>query len=70
MTARRVAWRRSDEVQADEHCALTLRASGLSLVGTILGAEAGLPVRIEYLVLTDPAGLTTAVHVRDLRGFE
>jgi len=70
MTTRRVAWRRTDEVEADEHCTLTLRDTGLSLVGTVLGAESGLPVRIEYRVLTDRAGLTTAVHVRDLRGFE
>jgi len=70
MTTRRVAWRRSDEVATDEHCTLNLRDSGLSLVGTVLGAEGSLPVRIEYRVLTDGAGLTTAVHVRDLRGFE
>lgn len=70
MTTRRVAWRRSDEVEADEHCTLTLRDTGLSLVGTVLGAEAGSPVRIEYRVLADRAGMTTAVHVRDLRGFE
>jgi hypothetical protein len=70
MTTRRVAWRRSDEVVTDEHCTLTLRDSGLSLVGTVLGAEAGLPVRIEYRVLADAAGVTTAAHVRDLRGFE
>lgn len=70
MTTIRVAWRRSDEVQADEQCTFSQRASGLSLVGTIIGAEAGLPIRVEYRVLTDPAGLTTAVHVRDLRGFE
>lgn len=69
MTTRRVAWRRSGEVEADEHCTVAARDSGLSLVGTVLGAEAGLPVRIEYRVLTDAAGLTTAVHVRDLRGF-
>ena len=69
MTTRRVAWRRSDEVEADEHCTLTLRDTGLSLMGTVLGAEGGLPVRIEYRVLTDRAGMTTAVHVRDLRGF-
>ena len=70
MTTRRVAWRRSDEVATDEHCTLTVRDGGLSLVGTVLGAEAGSPVRIEYRVLADGAGLTTAAHVRDLRGFE
>ena len=70
MTIRRVAWRRSDELAADEHCTLTLRGSGLSLIGTVLGAEDGRPVRIEYRVLTDADGLTRAVHVRDLRGFE
>jgi hypothetical protein len=70
MTTRRVAWRRSDEVETDEHCTLTLRDSGLSLVGTVLGAEGGVPVRVEYRVMTDRAGVTTAVHVRDLRGFE
>jgi uncharacterized protein len=70
MTTRRVAWRRSDEVETDEHCTLTVRDGGLSLVGTVLGAEGGVPVRIEYRVLADGAGLTTAAHVRDLRGFE
>ena len=70
MTTRRVAWRRSDEVETDEHCTLSRRDSGLSLVGTVLGSEGGVPVRVEYRVLTDPAGFTTAVHVRDLRGFE
>ena len=70
MTTRRVAWRRSDEVETDEHCTLTLRDGGLSLVGTVLGAESGVPVRIEYRVLADGAGMTTAAHVRDLRGFE
>jgi len=70
MTTRRVAWRRSDEVEADELCTLTVRDNGLSLVGTVLGAEEGRPVRVEYRVLADRAGLTTAAHVRDLRGFE
>jgi hypothetical protein len=70
MTTRRVAWRRSDEVETDEHCTLTLRDVGLSLVGTVLGAEGGVPVRIEYRVFADGTGLTTAAHVRDLRGFE
>ena len=70
MTTIRVAWRRSDEVVTDEHCTLTLRDSGLSLVGTVLGSEGGTPVRVEYRVLTDGAGVTTAAHVRDLRGFE
>jgi hypothetical protein len=70
MTTRRVAWRRSDEVDADELCTLTVRDNGLSLVGTVLGAEEGRPVRVEYRVLADRAGLTTAAHVRDLRGFE
>ena len=41
MTTRRVAWRRSDEIATDEHCTLTVRDGGLSLVGTVLGAEAG-----------------------------
>jgi len=65
-----VTWRRTDEILADEHCTLSVRDSGLSLIGTVLGAEAGVPVRTEYRVLTDTAGSTTAVHVRDLRGFE
>lgn len=70
MTTRRVAWRRSDEVETDEHATVTIRDTGLSLVGTVLGAEAGAPVRIEYRVMTEGSGLTTAAHVRDLRGFE
>ena len=70
MGTRRVTWRRSDEVETDEHATLTLRDTGLSLVGTVLGAESGLPLRIEYRVIADGAGLTTAAHVRDLRGFE
>ena len=46
-----------------------MREGGLSLIGTILGAEGGLPTRIEYQVFADGSGFTTAVHVRDLRGF-
>jgi hypothetical protein len=65
-----VAWRRTDEVLADEHCELAVRGGGLSLIGTVLGSEGGVPVRIEYRVLADGAGLTSAVHVRDLRGFD
>ena len=70
MTTRRVAWRRSDDVETDEHCTLAVRDVGLSLVGTVLGADGGVPVRIEYRVFADASGLTTAAHVRDLRGFE
>ena len=70
MTTTRVAWRRSDEVQADEVCTLTVRDGGLSLVGTVLGAEDGRPMRVEYRVLANPSGTTDAAHVRDLRGFE
>jgi hypothetical protein len=65
-----VAWRRTDEILADEHCTLTVRDSGLSLIGTVLGSHDGVPVRTEYRVLADGAGFTTAVHVRDLRGFD
>ncbi|HUP53958.1 MAG TPA: putative glycolipid-binding domain-containing protein [Methylomirabilota bacterium] len=70
MTTRRVAWRRTDEILADEHCTLAVRGGGLSLIGTVLGSEDGVPVRTEYRVLADGAGLTSAVHVRDLRGFD
>ncbi len=70
MTTRRVVWRRSDALPGDEHCTLTTRDAGLSLVGTVIGAEGGVPFRIEYRVLSDGAGLTTAAHIRDLRGFE
>jgi len=65
-----MTWRRSDEVETDEHCTASIRDSGLSLVGTVIGAEGARPVRVEYRVLTDSKGLTTAAHVRDLRGFE
>jgi uncharacterized protein len=70
MTTTRVAWRRSDEVEADEFCTLTLRDGGLSMVGTVIGAEAGRPIRIEYRILADARGFTTAAHVRQLTGFE
>lgn len=69
MTTQRVSWHRSDEIPSDEQCTITVRDSGLSLVGTVLGADEGVPFRVEYRVLTDAAGATTAVHVRDLRGF-
>lgn len=49
---------------------MTVRDAGLSLVGTVIGAEGGAPIRIEYRVLADGGGLTTAAHVRQLRGFE
>jgi hypothetical protein len=70
MTTTRVAWRRSDEIEADEFCTLSVRDAGLSLVGTVLGAESGQPIRIEYRVLADARGFTTAAHVRELRGFD
>ena len=70
MSTRRVAWRRSDEILTDELCTMTLRDSGLSLVGTVLGGDGGVPIRIEYRVFAGTDGLTTAVHVRDLRAFE
>jgi hypothetical protein len=70
MTTRRVSWRRSDEIETDEHATLTIRDTGLSFVGTVLGAESGVPIRIEYRVMTSGSGMTTAVHVRDLRGFD
>ena len=70
MATRRITWRRTDEIETDEHATLTVRDTGLSLVGTVLGADAGIPLRTEYRVITDGAGLTTAAHVRDLRGFE
>jgi uncharacterized protein len=69
MTTRRAAWRRSDEIETDELCTLTLRDNGYSMVGTVLGADARAPLRVEYQVLVDRAGLTTAAHVRELRGF-
>jgi hypothetical protein len=68
-SVRRLAWRRSGRVEVDEHCTVYQHAAGLSLKGTVLGAEDGLPVRVEYTVLTDADGLTTEVHVTDLRGF-
>ncbi len=70
MTTRRVAWRRSDEIEADELCTLTVRDNGLSLVGTVIGADAGRPLRVEYRVFAEPAGTTTAVYVRQWLGFE
>lgn len=69
MSTRRISWRRTDEVRTDEHCTVAVRDGGLSLVGTVLGADGGLPVRVEYRVFADGSGATTAVHVRDSRGF-
>src|SRR6478752_2249969 len=40
MTSRRVSWRRSDEVLADELCTLSVRPSGLSMRWTVDGAPA------------------------------
>ncbi len=69
MTSTRVTWRRTDEVVTDEHCTLAVRAGGLSLIGTVIGADQGDPIRIEYRVVADGAGLTTAAHIRQVRGF-
>lgn len=70
MATQRVTWRRTDELATDEHATLTVRDSGLALVGTIIGADGGVPIRVEYRLMTDGAGLTTGVHVRQLRAFE
>ncbi|MCB2175718.1 MAG: putative glycolipid-binding domain-containing protein [Actinomycetales bacterium] len=68
MTTRLVAWRQSGATQADEHCRLDLRASGVSLEGTVLGAQGGIPVRAQYRVIAGSDGLTATVHVRFHRG--
>jgi hypothetical protein len=65
-----MAWRRTDAIETDEQCTFSVRPGGMSLVGTVIGAEGGQPIRIEYRVMADAAGMTTAAHVRDLRGFE
>lgn len=70
MTTTRIAWRRSGEIEAHEHCTVSVRDSGLSLIGTVLGVDAGIPVRIEYRVMADATGFTTAAHVRQVHGFE
>jgi uncharacterized protein len=70
MATRRVSWRRTDEIETDEHATLTIRDTGLSLVGTVIGADGGVPLRVEYRILTDGNGMTTAAHIRDMRGFE
>jgi hypothetical protein len=70
VTTKRVSWRRSDEVEADEWCTLVVRDAGFSLVGTVIGAQAGVPLRVEYRVFAEPNGPTTAVHVRQWHGFE
>jgi hypothetical protein len=70
VTTRRVSWRRTDEIESDEWATLAIRDNGLSLVGTVVGAIETRPLRVEYRVLADPAGVTTAVHVRQWHGFE
>ena len=49
MTTRRVSWRRSDEVRADEHCTITFRDAGVSLVGTVLVALLYLALNAVFL---------------------
>ena len=58
----------SGATQADEHCRVDIHATGLSLHGTVLGAESGTPVRAEYHVVADSTCLSTTVHVRFQRG--
>ena len=67
-TTRLVAWRQSGTVEADEHCRLDVRASGVSLEGTVLGAQEGTPIRARYQVIAGRDGLTTTVRVRIQRG--
>jgi hypothetical protein len=69
-STRRLAWRCSGRAEVDEHCTVDRHAAGLSLKGIVLGAEDHVPVHVEYTVLTDAEGLTTEVHVTDLRGFQ
>jgi hypothetical protein len=66
----RLAWHRAGPAAFHEHCTLEVRSSGLSMTGTVLGAEHDLPVRVDYSVATDDAGFTTAVHVTDQQGFQ
>ncbi|HSO38824.1 MAG TPA: putative glycolipid-binding domain-containing protein [Labilithrix sp.] len=68
MTTRLVAWRQSGTTQAVEHCRFDVCATAVSLVGTVLGARGGAPVRTEYQVMADSAGLTRTLHVSFQRG--
>jgi hypothetical protein len=70
LTTTRVSWRRDDEIATDELCTLSVRDAGVSLVGTVVGAIDGRPLRVEYRILAEPDGPTTAVHVRQWHGFE
>lgn len=63
-------WRRSGATQAHEHCRLDVDASGVSLEGTVLGAQDGTPVRVQYRVVAGVDGLTRTVHVATQRGLD
>lgn len=56
-------WRQSGTTQTDEHCRLDVGACGVSLEGTVLGAQNGTPVHVRYRVLAGADGVTTTVHV-------
>lgn len=67
---RLVSWSRSPEPETYEHCMLTRTGACVTLAGTLLGSDAGVPVRVDYRVNTDRNGLSASTNVVYARGFE
>lgn len=59
---RTILWR-CDPLNLYEYSALTSAGQGLHLAGTVVAAEAGKPLRIDYQVVLDEQNLTQAVTV-------
>jgi uncharacterized protein len=68
--SRHVVWRRSSDLQTIEWCTLTDGPNEKILEGLILGASAGLPVRIEYRIVCHSTWQTSIVDVRQQYGRE
>ncbi|HLY57506.1 MAG TPA: putative glycolipid-binding domain-containing protein [Stellaceae bacterium] len=61
--AREILWRRTLDGLSFEHLRIGLGTDGPELAGTVLIAEAGMPLRVEYRIACDAAWRTRSVEI-------
>ena len=67
-TVREIMWRRVMDDLSFEHARLERDDDGVRLSGTVLVAEGGIPLRVEYAVACDPRWRTRTLSVTQVHG--
>jgi hypothetical protein len=65
---REIVWRRIKDNLSFEQARIVKAANGAGVSGTVLAAQGGVPLRVEYLIECDPRWQTRRVHVEQSLG--